>query len=177
MGFWTRVRLPSDPSYSKRLSTVHIRSIAVFKNKSGIVPDIAGYDDELVYPNVYPPYSKKKTFSRRLKRAVCNDKVILGKDAVKLETLKDEYRTIIERLDALVQEGSLSDFDRTTLLETADDVIREIAKKYQNVVKEMRGVMGGTLLETNARRIKNEAQRLAEIGNDLVEKAFKMQKS
>ena len=124
-------------------------------------------------------------------------------DPAKLETLKDEYRTIIERLDKLVDEGRLSDFDRTTLLETADDVIREIAKKYQNVVKGMGEVMGGTLLETNARRIKDEgriegqeekgiqvflnligagiskeeAQRLAEIGNDLVEKALKWQKS
>ncbi len=132
-------------------------------------------------------------------------------DPEKLETLKSEYRTIIERLDALVQEGRLSDFDRTTLLETADNVIQEIAKKYQNVVKGMGEVMGGTLLETNARRIKNEgmtegmakgrtegqeekgiqvflnligagipreeAQRLAEIGNDLVEKALRLQKS
>ena len=106
-----------------------------------------------------------------------------------------------------MQEGRLSDFDRTTLLETADNVIREIAKKYQNVVKGMGEVMGGTLLETNARRIKNEgmtegrlegqeekgiqvflnliragisreeAQKLAEIGNDLVEKALRLQKS
>ena len=114
---------------------------------------------------------------------------------------------IIERLDTLVEEGRLSDFDRITLPETADNVIREIAKKYQNVVKGMGEVMGGTLLETNARRIKDEgrtegriegqeekgikiflnligagisreeAQKLAEIGNDLVEKALKLQKS
>ena len=74
---------------------------------------------------------------------------------------------------------------------------------YRYVIK----TPGGTLLETNARRIKNEgmakdrlegqeekgiqvflnligagmsreeAQRLAEIGNDLVEKALKLQKS
>ncbi len=128
-------------------------------------------------------------------------------DPEKLETLKSEYRAIMERLDALVREGRLSDFDRTTLLETDDNVIQEIAKKYQNVVKGMGEVMGGTLLETNARRIKNEgrtegrlegqeekgiqvflnliragipreeAQRLAEIGNDLVEKALRLQKS
>ena len=38
---------------------------------------------------------------------------------------------IIERLDTLVEEGRLSDFDRTTLLETADNVIREIAKNIR----------------------------------------------
>ena len=73
----------------------------------------------------------------------------------------------------------------------------------QEIVKGMGEVMGGTLLETNARRIKDEgrlegqeekgikvflnligagisreeAQRLADIGNDLVEKALKLQKS
>lgn len=120
----------------------------------------------------------------------------------KLETLKSEYLEIIERLDQLVEDGRLSDFDRTTLLETANDVINEIAKKYQNVVKGMGDVMGGALLETNARRIKNEgftegiakgkvevflnliadgipknkAQRLAEIDDALAEKALKSRK-
>lgn len=120
----------------------------------------------------------------------------------RLETLKNEYRKMIERLDRVVQEGDLSDFDRSTLLETAKDVINEIAKKYQNVVKGMDDVMGGALLETNARKIKNEgrvegfaekgikiflnllstgipeseAQRLAEIDDELVEKALKSRK-
>ena len=78
------------------------------------------------------------------------------KEPAKLEMLKEEYRIIIERLDKLVQNGKLSDFDRTTLLETAQDVINEIAKKYQNVLKGVNTIMGGPLLETNARRIKNE---------------------
>lgn len=112
-----------------------------------------------------------------------------------LETLKNEYREMIERLDRVVQDGRLSDFDRLTLLETAKDVINEIAKKYQNVVKGMDDVMGGALLETNARKIKNEgiaekgikiflnllssgipeieAQRLAEIDDELVERALR----
>lgn len=120
-------------------------------------------------------------------------------ESSKLEALKREYRKMIERLDGVVRDGRLSDFDRSTLLETAKDVIDEIAKKYQNIVKGMNDVMGGALLETNARKIKNEgrveglaekgikiflnllstgmpereAQRLAEIDDDLVEKALK----
>lgn len=120
-------------------------------------------------------------------------------ESFKFETLKNEYREMIGRLDGVVQDGRLSDFDRSTLLETAKDVIDEIAKKYQNVVKGMDDIMGGALLETNARKIKNEgrveglaekgikiflnllstgmpeieAQRLAEIDDDLVEKALK----
>lgn len=116
----------------------------------------------------------------------------------KLEGLQHEYQEIIARLDKLVQDDRLTDFDRTTLLETAKNVIDEIAKKYQNVVKGMDDIMGGALLETNARKIRNEgiaegfaekgikiflnllatgmpqdeAQRLAEISDKLVEKAL-----
>ena len=91
-------------------------------------------------------------------------------------------------------------------MKAADNVIREIAKN-QNVVKGMREVMRGPLLDTNARRIKEEgmakgmiegreekgiaiflnlieagisreeAQKLAEIENDLVEKALNLQKT
>ena len=84
-----------------------------------------------------------------------------------------EYRDIIERLDTLVKAGSLSDFDRTTLLETANDVIREIAKKYEKVVEGMGEVMGGALLETNARKIKNEGKAA---GQKMVVKRSKRQK-
>lgn len=132
---------------------------------------------------------------------------------LKLESLKNEYLEMIERMDKLVQDGELSDFDRTTLLETANDVMKEIAKKYQNVVKGVGKVMGGALLETNARKIKNEgiaegrikgivegrtkgiaekgikiflnllatgmskdeAQQLAEIDDELVNEALKLQ--
>lgn len=118
--------------------------------------------------------------------------IALDKSEVSREVLT--YQEIIARLDHLVQDGRLTDFDRTTLLETAKNVIDEIAKKYQNVVKGMGDVMGGALLETNARRIKNEgkvevflnliadgipkkkAQRLAAIDDELVEKALKSRK-
>lgn len=113
----------------------------------------------------------------------------------RLEALKNEYREIIERLDQMVRDGELSDFDRTTLVETANDVMKEIAKKYHNIVEGVGKVMGGALLDTNARRIKNEgraegkievflnliadgmpkskAQRLASIDDELAEKALK----
>lgn len=45
-------------------------------------------------------------------------------EPLKPESLKSEYLEIIERMNKLVQDGGLSDFDRTTLLETANDVIR-----------------------------------------------------
>ena len=66
-------------------------------------------------------------------------------EPLKPESLKSEYLEIIERMDKLVQDGGLSDFDRTTLLETANDVMQVIAKKYQNAVKRGCKVMGSLL--------------------------------
>ena len=66
---------------------------------------------------------------------------------------------------------------------SAKDVINEIAKKYRHVVKGMGKIMGGALLETNALNLlssgipEKEAQRLAEIDDDLVEKALKLREA
>ena len=42
--------------------------------------------------------------------------------------------------------------------ETAEDVINEIAKKYENLRKGIGDVMGGAILDTNARRILNQGR-------------------
>lgn len=162
--------------------------VPIFKTQQYTLDEI--FDKDLLLLIPFYIFSKEAAFSE------------YENNPSKLETLKSEYLEIIARLDQLVEDGRLSDFDRTTLLETANDVINEIAKKYQNVVKGVGKVMGGALLETNARRIKNEgftegiakgkvevflnliadgipknkAQRLTEIDDDLVEKALKSRK-
>ena len=55
----------------------------------------------------------------------------------KLEKLKAEYQGILERLDGLEQQGV-------------------IAQKYENVQKGVGDIMGGALIETEARRILNK---------------------
>ena len=53
----------------------------------------------------------------------------------KLEELKTEYRIILERLDDLEKQGIIGAFDKRTIIELSSDVIREIARKYENVQK------------------------------------------
>lgn len=38
-------------------------------------------------------------------------------------------------------------------------MIKEIAQKYENVQKGVGGIMGGALIETEARRLRDEAKR------------------
>ncbi len=76
----------------------------------------------------------------------------------KLEKLKAEYRFILERLDGLEQQGVIGAFDKRTIIELSGDVMKEIAQKYKNVQEGIGDMMGGALIETSARRIKNETK-------------------
>ena len=76
----------------------------------------------------------------------------------KLEKLKAEYQVILERLDRLEQQEVIGAFDKRTIIELSSDVIKEIAQKYENVQKGVGDIVSGALIETNARRLKNEAE-------------------
>lgn len=76
----------------------------------------------------------------------------------RLAELIAEYRSILERLDKLEQEGIIGAFDKRTIIEISGDVIREIAQKYENVQKGIGGMMSGALLETEARTILNRGK-------------------
>ncbi len=47
----------------------------------------------------------------------------------RLAELKAEYRSILEKLDKLEQEGIIGAFDKRTIIELSGDVVREIAQK------------------------------------------------
>ena len=77
----------------------------------------------------------------------------------KLEELKAEYRIILERLDDLEKQGIIGAFDKRTIIELSSDVIREIARKYENVQKGIGAMMRGPLIQTEARTILNESKK------------------
>ncbi len=77
----------------------------------------------------------------------------------KLEELKAEYRIILERLDDLENQGIIGAFDKRTIIELSSDVIREIARKYENVQKGIGAMMRGPLIQTEARTILNESKK------------------
>ena len=76
----------------------------------------------------------------------------------KLAELKAEYQEILEKLDGLEQQGVIGAFDRRTIIELSEDVIKEIAQKYENVQKGIGDIMGGALIETEARTILNQGK-------------------
>ena len=52
-------------------------------------------------------------------------------------------------------------FDKRTIIELSGDVIKEITLKYKNVQKGVGDMMRGPLIDTTARRLKNEAENEA----------------
>ena len=74
----------------------------------------------------------------------------------KLAELKADYQKILERLDELEQQEVIGAFDKRTIIELSSDVFKEIAQKYENVQKGVGDLMGGALIETEARKILNQ---------------------
>lgn len=70
----------------------------------------------------------------------------------------------------LEQQGVIGAFDKRTIIELSNDVIKEIAQKYENVRKGVGDIMGGALIETSARAIlKETALRMLKRGKMTVE--------
>ena len=85
----------------------------------------------------------------------------------KLEELKAEYQKILVKLDELEQQEVIGAFDKHTIIDLSGDVIKEIARKYENVQKGVGDMMRGALIETEARTIlnqgRNEMKKIAAI--------------
>jgi len=77
----------------------------------------------------------------------------------KLAGLEAEYKEILERLNALEDQGAIGTFEKRTIIELSRDVIKEIAQKYENVQKGVGGIMGGALIETEARKLRDEGRQ------------------
>ena len=71
----------------------------------------------------------------------------------KLEELKKEYADIRIRLEELSKVGIISEYVKCTLVSMSNKVIENIASRYAKVRKEVTSVMGGKILEYEAKTI------------------------
>ena len=74
----------------------------------------------------------------------------------KLENLKWEYRNIRAKLEKLCQEKHISEYTKHMLIDMSKKVLENLACKYQNVTEGVKKVMGGKVLEYEAKTIKKE---------------------
>lgn len=82
-----------------------------------------------------------------------NEFAEIAGDELLLEQLKDTYTVIARRLDMLCSHGEVDEYTRQTICEMSEKVINYIAEKYENIKKEVTKIMGGQVLEYEAKRI------------------------
>jgi hypothetical protein len=75
-----------------------------------------------------------------------------------LSQLKSYYSSIRIELDELVTENRISEFEKQTIIEMSNSVVDSLARKYEHVRKGVGNVMGGIILDTQAKRILNQGR-------------------
>lgn len=78
------------------------------------------------------------------------------KDKSKLKTLQREYEQIKNKLEELLNQGAISEYTRCTIIDMSNKVLEHIAVKYDSVREGVKTVMGGKVLEYEAKTIKRE---------------------
>ena len=87
---------------------------------------------------------------------------ILTVKQYKLNVLKKEYQSISERLEQLLKQGEIDEYTKCTILDMSQKVLEHIAAKFDNVKKGVKSVMGGQILEYEAKTILNEGRILGQ---------------
>ena len=84
---------------------------------------------------------------------------LLERDVDARQSLRDTYRDIFQRLSLLEQGGEITEFARQSLKAMIDKVAMFRAGKYVGVKKEVEEIMGGKILNYEAKDIRNSGIR------------------
>lgn len=92
------------------------------------------------------------------------------KDEKELDTLSDVFSNIRQRLRAVCEDGTISEYYFQTVMDMAGKVIHSLASKYSKTLERIGDIMGGKILEYEAKTIMNEGRQEGrqEGGNTMV---------
>ena len=65
---------------------------------------------------------------------------------------------IVKRLNSLLESGSISVYTKKMIVEMSNKVVNHLAQKYDNVKEGVTSIMGGKVLEYEAKQILNEGK-------------------
>ena len=74
-------------------------------------------------------------------------------NAEKRELLRSEVMEIMEKLEQMALAGEISEYEKCTLVDMSRKIVEKITAKYENVRKEVTSIMGGKVLEYEAKTI------------------------
>ena len=121
----------------------------------------AGYDVPIIKVQ---QYSLEEIFDRKLLFFLpfyifSHEKLLpeYESDEAKLRNLMDEYRRILSKLDELQETGEIDAFIKNAICATITHVLALIAENYQKVREGVEHIMGGKVIDYEAKTIRNKA--------------------
>ena len=84
------------------------------------------------------------------------DLALYNEDEEKRSLLLDEYKSICQRLTKLWKKGKMDELTVDCIVNGMKQVLKKIASKYENVVKEGEKAMGGEILDYPAKAARRE---------------------
>lgn len=70
--------------------------------------------------------------------------------------MKEEYEHTKKHLEGLCISKTIDEYTKRTIEEMSNKVLEHLARKYENVKERVKDVMGGQVLDYEAKRIRNE---------------------
>ena len=67
--------------------------------------------------------------------------------------MKEEYKEIVQKLEQLTEQQEISVYTKKTIIEMSEKVLENLARNYQQVKEGVCSVMGGQILEYEAKTI------------------------
>lgn len=98
---------------------------------------------------------------------------IYDNDKRELQRLKEEYHKIREYLEYETKAEKIDEYTKCTIIDMTIKVVKNIAVKYPKIVEGVQEIMGGQVLDYEAKRILNEGKKIGEeTGRRLGEEAI-----
>ena len=73
-----------------------------------------------------------------------------------IAALTKEYQGIASELERLTQNGEISEFYKRTIMDMSEKVLQNLAANYGNILKGVGAIMGGQVLDYEAKRIHDD---------------------
>lgn len=68
-------------------------------------------------------------------------------DEARLQSLRDDYQRIRAYLDNSCESGSITEYEKATILRVSNNVLKSLSQHSDTVRKEVESIMGGRVLE------------------------------
>ena len=75
-----------------------------------------------------------------------------------IQEMQDTYRNLWDKMDGFVDNGLITEFEKAAIKAMCDKVAEALSHKYRNVQKGVETVMGGQVLDYEAKRIARKAE-------------------